>query len=203
MGWVEKRVNQAGKVRFTAMFRDVRGANRSAGTFSTERLAARAWHKAELDLASGRIGDSKRGRQTLRSYVEREWFPNHVIEATTRESYTYLLDRYVLPELGDLRMIEILPAHVREWVTRLQTIHGARPPTIRKCKVILDSDPDDGAERSDHVPARRQRREDPACPIETAPSHHRGSVRSDSRGPPGRDDAPAGRDGHRDRSALG
>jgi hypothetical protein len=34
------------------------------------------------------------------AYVENEWFPNHVIEATTRENYRYILDRYLLPELG-------------------------------------------------------------------------------------------------------
>jgi integrase len=90
-------------------------------------------------VASGRVADPRRGRQTLRRYVVDEWFPNHVIEATTREHYTYLLDRYVLPELGRMRMAEILPGHVREWITRLQTVHGARPPTIRKCKVILDA----------------------------------------------------------------
>src|SRR6266511_2020230 len=121
------------------MYRDIKGRLRSAGTFSSERLAAKAWQRAESDLAAGRIGDPKRGQQTLRRYVEDEWFPHHVIEATTRENYTYLLNRYVLPELGSMRMVEILPGHVREWVTQLQTTYGARPPTIHKCKVILDS----------------------------------------------------------------
>ncbi len=139
MGYVITRVIGTGKVRHTAVYSDVKGRRRSAGTFSTERLAAKAWQKAEADLALGRIGDPQRGRQTLRRYVENEWFPNHVIEETTRESYSYLLDRYILPDLGGMRMVEILPGHVREWVTRLQSVQGARPPTIRKCKVILDA----------------------------------------------------------------
>ncbi|MGZ3386721.1 MAG: tyrosine-type recombinase/integrase, partial [Isosphaeraceae bacterium] len=39
--------------------------------------------------------------------------PHHPIEATTRETYTYLLNRYILLEFGNMRMREILPAHVR------------------------------------------------------------------------------------------
>jgi hypothetical protein len=38
-------------------------------------------------------------------YVEEEWFPNHVIELTTRENYRYILNKYVLPELGGMRMV--------------------------------------------------------------------------------------------------
>jgi integrase len=139
MGYVITRVIGTGKVRHTAIYRDIKGRLRSAGTFSSEKLATKAWQKAEADVASGRVADPRKGRQTLRQYVVDAWFPNHVIEATTREHYSYLLDRYVLPELGGMRMAEILPGHVREWITRLQSVHGARPPTIRKCKVILDA----------------------------------------------------------------
>jgi hypothetical protein len=44
-----------------------------------------------------------------------------------------------LPELGSRRMVEILPGDVREWVTRMKDVLGARPPTIRKGKVVLDA----------------------------------------------------------------
>ncbi len=36
-------------------------------------------------------------------------------------------------------LVEMLPGHVWEWVTELSEVHGAKPPTIRECKVILDS----------------------------------------------------------------
>jgi integrase len=29
--------------------------------------------------------------------------------------------------------------HVREWVARRQDVHGDRPPTVRRCKVVLDA----------------------------------------------------------------
>ena len=139
MGWVQERTGRDGRARFTARYRDVRGAVRSAGTFRTEKEAVRAWHRAEEGLSLGRVGDPKRGRQTLAQFVETEWFPNHLIEASTRENYRYLLNRYVLPGLGHMRMVELLPFHVREWVGELQTVYGARPPTVREAKVVLDA----------------------------------------------------------------
>ncbi len=138
MGWIRAREGPRG-LRHEAKYRDVRGVERSAGSYRTEKEAIRAWHKAEEDLAAGKVGDPKRGRQTLSTYVETEWFPNHQIELTTRENYRYVLNRYVLPGLGNVRMAELLPHHVREWVTELQRDYGARPPTIREAKVVLDA----------------------------------------------------------------
>jgi integrase len=121
------------------VYRDLRGRERSAGTFTNRRRAERAWQRAEADLSAGRINDPKRGRQTMRDYVDGEWFAHHMLEATTRESYRYLLDRYVLPELGHFRMVDLMPSDVREWVARLQDVRGTRPPTIKQAKVVLDA----------------------------------------------------------------
>jgi hypothetical protein len=51
----------------------------------------------------------------------------------------YLIGRYILSELGDLRLRDIHSTTVREWITRLTQVHGARPPTIRNVKVIFDA----------------------------------------------------------------
>jgi integrase len=62
------------------------------------------------------------------------------MEATTRENYVYTLNRYVLPELGDVRMAELLPDRVREWISILQSPkYKAKPPTIQKAKIVLDA----------------------------------------------------------------
>jgi hypothetical protein len=114
MGWVDTKTTKDNRVRFTAMYRDIKGVPRSAGTFPTEKKAIKGWHQAEAKLALGRIGDPRRGRQQFKRYVVEEWFPNHVIESSTRQSYHYLLHRYILPEFGTMRMIEILPSNVRE-----------------------------------------------------------------------------------------
>ncbi|MFZ0158597.1 MAG: site-specific integrase [Kineosporiaceae bacterium] len=139
MGWVTERAGADGKVRFMARYRDRRGRKRTAGTFTTERQAQRAWQRAERDQELGRIGDPNRGKQTLRAYVEQQWFPNHRIEKTTRENYRYALDKYILPELGDFQIGDILPNDVREWIQRLHETLGVNPPTIAKCKLILDA----------------------------------------------------------------
>lgn len=153
MGFSRRRRGTDGKARFTAYYRDIRGQERSAGTFPSKREADRAWQRAEAKAAEGRAGDSRRGRQTFERYVREEWLPNHVMELRTRESYVYYLERVVLPHFGPMKMIEILPSHVREWVTLLQKgwtdspndhKKGRRPlsnspKVIKNCMVILSA----------------------------------------------------------------
>ena len=138
MGQSRRRTGRDGKLRYTAYYKDVAGRRRSAGTFASKREADRAWQRAETKVAEGRVGDPRRGRQPFRRFVEDEWFPNHLIELTTRQSYSYELHRYILPTFGRLPMVTILPSHVREWVTKLQQ-DGVRPPTIRYCMTILSA----------------------------------------------------------------
>jgi integrase len=139
MGWVETRADRGGKPRYTAKYRDRRGCKQSAGTFTSKREANAAWQRAEARIAEGDLGDPRRGRQTFRSYVEEKWLPHHVIEPTTKEKYTYYLHAHILPEFGPMRMIDILPEHVREWITKMQA-KGASAWTIQYCKYsILNS----------------------------------------------------------------
>ena len=139
MGWLKERVGRDGKTTYTAMYRDLRGRERSAGTYPSRRRAEREWQRAESRMDAGQIGDPKRGRQTLRHYVEVEWLPHHVMEATTRERYVYLINKHILPELGGYRMIDLLPGHLREWVTALKDTHDVKAPTIKQAKAVLDA----------------------------------------------------------------
>jgi integrase len=43
-----------------------------------------------------------------------------------------------MPEFGPMRMIDIMPVHVREWVTG-QKAQGVSPATMAKNKVILSA----------------------------------------------------------------
>jgi integrase len=139
MGWVVEKPGRDGKVHFRANYRDHRGRQRSAGSFPTRRQAERAAQRAERDQEAGRVGDPNRGRQLLRDYVTEQWFPHHQIEESTRESYGYALKRYILPELGDLKMASVMPEDIRQWIKRLHETLGAKPPTIVKCKLIVDA----------------------------------------------------------------
>lgn len=53
-------------MRYTGMYRDLRGRERSAGTFASKRAAERAAQRAEAAIAAGRVADPRRGRQLLR-----------------------------------------------------------------------------------------------------------------------------------------
>lgn len=126
MGFSRERAGKGGKPRFIAVCRDLRGRQRSASTYATERQADRAWQRAEAQLELGRVGDPARGRQTFRQYVEETWLPNHEIEASTRQGYT--LYRHIMPEFGPMRMMDILPMHVREWVIESVATQGSYVP---------------------------------------------------------------------------
>jgi integrase len=102
------------------------------------RLENEAWQQAEGEIRKGRVGDPARGRQTFRQYVEQTWLPNHEIEVSTREAYTYSIYKHLMPEFGPMRMIDILPEHVRAWVARLKG-EGVTAATIRYNKIILSA----------------------------------------------------------------
>jgi integrase len=138
MGYSKRRLDRNGKPRYTACYLDARGSLRSAGTFTSKKDADKAWQKAETGIGEGRFNDPRRGRQSFRRYVTEEWLPHHVIEASTREAYTYQIGKHILPWFGPMRMNEIMPSHVREWVTDLQG-KGVTPATIQKVRFILSA----------------------------------------------------------------
>lgn len=138
MGYAKKRVGKTGKVRYTACYMDVSGRLRSAGTFSNKKEADKAWQRAEVKQAEGRVGDPARGRQRFKKYVEETWLPNHVMEASTREGYTYSIYKHIMPTFGGMKMVDILPEHVRAWVAALKDA-GVTAATVRHNKVILSA----------------------------------------------------------------
>ncbi|HKA53789.1 MAG TPA: site-specific integrase [Candidatus Binatia bacterium] len=138
MGFVRERPGTNGGVRYQGLYDDVKGHRRSAGTFAAEAEAVRAWQRAEDRQADGRGSDTRRTRQRLRRYVEDQWLPHHEMEARTRETYSYYLNKHILPVFGSMRINEIQPADVREWVSDLKKA-GASATVIRQCHTILSA----------------------------------------------------------------
>src|SRR5262249_18039319 len=138
MGFARKRVGRDGEVRYLACYRDLKGRIRSAGTFASQRQADKAWQRAETRIAEGRVGDPARGRMLFQRYVEDIWLPNHQVEPSTREGYTYAIYRHIMPEFGRMRMVDILPEHVREWITKLQD-NGVKARNTKYVKNILSA----------------------------------------------------------------
>jgi hypothetical protein len=97
VGFSRKRLDRHGKPRYTAYYIDLKGCERSAGTYRTKKEADDEWKDAERDIARGRAGNPARGRMRFQRYVEETWLPNHEVEPTTRQSYTYSIYRHIMP----------------------------------------------------------------------------------------------------------
>lgn len=138
MGQTRKRVGKDGKPRYTAYYDDIRGQRRSAGTFASKKEADKAWQRAEVKVSEGGTGEPARGRQRFRDYIENTWLPNHEMEASTREGYTYAIYKHLMPEFGGMRMVDILPEHVRAWIAKLKN-QGMKSVTIQCNKIILSA----------------------------------------------------------------
>jgi integrase len=133
MGFSRKRTGRDGRPRYTAYYLDIRGRERSAGTFSNKKDASDAWKKAEADVSTGKPGDPSRGRQTFEVYVLDKWLPHHQLEPGVRSNYASHIRNHLLPFFGPMKMRDIMPEHVREWVTEM-IAKGASAQTIQYCK---------------------------------------------------------------------
>jgi integrase len=133
MGFSRKRTGRDGKSRYTAYYLDIRGQERSAGTFSNKKDANDAWKTAEVAVRAGKQGDPSRGRQTFEAYVLGKWLPHHELEPGVRGNYAGQIRKHLLPFFGPMKMRDIMPEHVRQWVTSMKA-KGASARTIEYCK---------------------------------------------------------------------
>ncbi len=133
MGFSRKRTGRDGKPRYTAYYLDIRGQERSAGTFSNKKDANDAWKKAEGAVSAGKQGDPGRGKQTFQAYAEGKWLPHHQLEPGVRTNYAGQITKHLIPFFGPMKMRDIMPEHVREWVTSMKA-KGASARTIEYCK---------------------------------------------------------------------
>jgi Phage integrase, N-terminal SAM-like domain len=136
MGFSRKRIGRDGKPRYTAYYRDIRGDERSGGTFSRKKEADDAWKAAEAAVSAGNRGDPSRGRQTFEAYVLEKWLPHHQLEPGVRSEYRRQIRKHLLPFFGPMKMRDIMPEHVRQWVTRMK-VQGVGTRTIQYCKASI------------------------------------------------------------------
>jgi integrase len=133
MGFSRKRIGRDGKSRYTAYYLDIRGHERSAGTFSNKKDSDNSWKKAEVGVKAGKQGDPARGRQTFQVYVLEKWLPHHQLEPGVRRNYAGQINKHLIEFFGPMKMREILPEHVRQWVTYMKA-KNASARTIEYCK---------------------------------------------------------------------
>jgi integrase len=133
MGFSRKRIGRDGKSRYTAYYLDRRGQERSAGTFSNKKDSNDAWKKAEASVSAGKQGDPGRGKQTFQVYALDKWLPHHLLEPGVRSNYGGQITKHLIPFFGPMKMRDIMPEHVREWVTYMKA-KDASARTIEYCK---------------------------------------------------------------------
>jgi integrase len=124
--------------RYTAIYWDTAGRQRSAGTFNSRREAEKAGRQAESRVEAGTWVDPISGKTTFRDYVEKAWWPSRHLEASTRAGYRSYLDKHFLPFFGEYPMAEILPSTVQSWVTQAAG-SGLSSRSVVKYHVMLHS----------------------------------------------------------------
>lgn len=95
-------------------------------TFGTES-DAEGWlanQRRKIDLGTWGAVERSDGI-TLRAYAD-DWLEQRRLRPRTRGHYRSILDRLILPELGDLKLVTITPAKVRTWHAALGTEHPTR-----------------------------------------------------------------------------
>ena len=112
------------------------GSRRTAPqTFSTKTLARRWLALVEADIARGVWRDPEAGIEPLRTYAAR-WVAERDLSERTRELYRGLLNRQIVPILGDLDLLAITPAKVRSWRRDLIS-SGVGGSTVAKAYRLL------------------------------------------------------------------
>jgi integrase len=138
MAWVKERVTDDGTKRFVACYRDAEGRQRSAGTYSSHRAAARASNREETKVGEGTWHDHSRGQVTFATYVETVWLPSKHVETSTLAAYRSYLDKHFIPTFGRRPMGKILPSEVQRWVTTA-TDNGLSAASVGKYHTMLAS----------------------------------------------------------------
>ncbi len=79
----------------------------------------------EADKLRGIVVDPRRSRVTLRDFSNAWLEGRHDLAQRTRELYRYLLDTYVLPELGSSNLGSLTPSMVRSWHVQVSARHAS------------------------------------------------------------------------------
>jgi integrase len=186
---IEKRLRDS-EVRWYARFRDPAGAEK-VKVFTRRVDAERFLTTVEASKLTGSYIDAKRASITFGAFAEEHWAAySHTLAAdTTRVRKRSVLDRHILPTMGNRPVGTIKPSTVAAalgtWSRTLAP--GTVGQILRQVRQILDAALADGlvannAAKSVKAPAAPRRRDvhltddDVAALIAAAPEHHRALV---------------------------
>ena len=130
------RVRKLPSGRWQARYRAPDGQDhRAPETFRTKTAADRWLAALETDLMRGQWIDSRAGAVLLSKYAETWMAGRSDLKVRTRELYRWLLGKYVVPQLGHLRLEEITPSTVRAWHATL--LRDGSPSPTRQAYALL------------------------------------------------------------------
>lgn len=111
--------------------------HRAAQTFATKADAARWLSSLEADMARGAWVDPRAGAIALAEYAS-EWIKSRPgLRPRTTELYRSLLDRHIIPTIGDVELTDLRPAVVRRWYASLLRDPDPGAVTVAKCYRLL------------------------------------------------------------------
>jgi integrase len=121
------RLRQLPSRRWQAAYTGPNGRLHTAPRTYAAKVDAEGWLAAErrkIDL--GTWGAVERSDAiTLRGYATR-WLEQRQLRPRTKQLYESMLQRLILPELGDAKIVTLTPAKVRTWHAGLGTEHPTR-----------------------------------------------------------------------------
>ncbi len=112
------------------------GKLRSAGSFPSKADALASLSNIEVSIRRGGWTDPKEGRVQVRQYAERWLAGRPGLAERTREYYSYLMEKYILSELGGYSLAMLSPSIVRSWHAELARSH---PSTAAKAYRLLST----------------------------------------------------------------
>jgi integrase len=120
--------------RYQARYTDVGGSVHSR-TFLSRREAQHFLAAAQADIARGDWRDPRSAKVRFGDYAE-AWMATRVnLKATTRELYTWVLHKYLIPQLGQVELEDLSSVRVRKWYAELTRV--AAPSSARQSYALL------------------------------------------------------------------
>ncbi|HET7691321.1 MAG TPA: phage integrase SAM-like domain-containing protein, partial [Nocardioidaceae bacterium] len=102
--------------RFQASYVAADGQRHNAPeTFATKGDAGRWLTMVEASMIRGTWADPERGKVSLQDYGQRWIEQRPGLRPRTLDLYRWLFGRYVRPQLGRIRLIDLDPQQVRQW----------------------------------------------------------------------------------------
>jgi integrase len=110
--------------RFTGLYDDASGKQKSAGTFGTDKEAREAAEYAHALAHPPRNVDiypgTKKGKPTLAGFGPKA-IEGARLEETSRYTYGLLLALHIVPALGSMTLAELTPAGIRAFARKLES----------------------------------------------------------------------------------